>query len=99
MRPILIVSGVLGGGTALVFAAAAVVGTMFPTGTLVAANPWGDQMFVRGGPVMAAPMAPGPVIVDDGTGDWKSDVQLIPDKPLGPGRRDIIVVPNDGGGS
>ena len=34
MRQLLIVSGTLGGGTALVFIAAALVGTMFPTGAV-----------------------------------------------------------------
>jgi len=35
MRRILICTGVLGGGTAITFAAAALVATMFPTGNLV----------------------------------------------------------------
>ena len=47
MRPIVIVSGVLGGGSALVFAAAAVVASMFPNGALVPTQGW------NGGAVMS----------------------------------------------
>lgn len=39
MRRILILTGVLGGGTALTFVAAAIAATMFPSGPLVYAQP------------------------------------------------------------
>ncbi len=49
MRRILICSGVLGVGTALVFAAAALTATLFPNGTLVSSG-WNSGVFVgRGG--------------------------------------------------
>jgi hypothetical protein len=43
MRRILICSGVLGVGTALVFAAAALTATLFPNGTLVSSG-WNGGM-------------------------------------------------------
>ena len=58
MRPILIVSAVLGGGSALVFAAAGLVATLFPNGTLVNVSPWNNGA-AGGGDVVAIP-APGP---------------------------------------
>jgi len=76
MRPILIVSGVLGGGTALVFVAAGLVATLFPSGALVPTNGWGGGM-VRGGPAIRG----GPVIIDDGTGVWQGGAQVIPLAP------------------
>jgi hypothetical protein len=57
MRRILICSGVLGGGTALVFALAALTATLFPHGTLVQ-NQWGGW----GGPVMMDDVRPMPAI-------------------------------------
>ena len=53
MRPIVIVSGVLGGGSALVFAVAALVATLVPSGTLVPSQgAWGGEWQRRaiGGP-------------------------------------------------
>ena len=71
MRPGFVVSGVLGIGTVVVFGAAALVSTLFPNGTTVAAG-WNggmmwtrEQMFVEGG--VAVPV-PAPGIVDDGGG-------------------------------
>jgi hypothetical protein len=64
MRRILICTGVLGGGTALVFALAGLTATLFPQGTLVQANPWrgGVMMDGWGGgfqpPVNAIQVAP-----------------------------------------
>jgi hypothetical protein len=92
MRPILIVTGVLGGGSALVFAVAALVATLFPTGTLVAASPWNGGVFMKGG--VAVPMpAPGivngtdtPIFLPDGS-------QLQPG-----GGKGVIVAPNSGAG-
>jgi hypothetical protein len=47
MRRILVCSGVLGGGTALVFALAAATALLFPQGTLVPAN--SSMMFAKPG--------------------------------------------------
>ncbi len=58
MRRILICSGVLGLGTVLVFAAAALTATLFPSGTLVSSG-WNGPM-VKGGWDVAVP-APAPV--------------------------------------
>jgi hypothetical protein len=76
MRRVLITSGVLGLGTALVFGAAALTATLFPNGATVAANMnsvmmgVGKPMIMQGGfapaPAIAVP-APG-VVVNDGSG-------------------------------
>jgi hypothetical protein len=84
MRPVLIVSGVLGSGTVLVFALAALVSTMFPSGTLVGASWNGGVMggggFVKGGPIVApvqpVPM-PAPGVVQPGI-VIQNDVQVFP---------------------
>ena len=58
MRAGLLVSGVLGAGTALVFAAAALTATMFPNGTVVRTQwngGWGE-CFDCGGWGVPAPM-------------------------------------------
>jgi hypothetical protein len=64
MRRILICSGVLGVGTALVFAAAALTATLFPNGTLVSPG-WNGGMIQRGFdvavPVPAPPFEVAPV--------------------------------------
>ncbi len=92
MRPILIVSGVLGGGSALVFAMAALIATLFPTGTLVAANPWNGGMFVKGG--VAVPMPAPPVMVNGGQVPF-----FAPDGTLiQPAPGDILVTPTAGSG-
>lgn len=51
MRRILVCTGVLGGGTALVFALAAATSMLFPQGTLVPAgwNGGGTMMFAKPG--------------------------------------------------
>jgi hypothetical protein len=59
MRAGLIVSGVLGLGTVLVFGAAALVSLMFPNGTTVSAGWNGGEVFAKDG--MAVP-APAPVV-------------------------------------
>jgi hypothetical protein len=65
MRAGFIVSGVLGIGTVLVFAAAALVSTMFPNGATVAAGWNGNMGWGKGG--MAVPMpVPAPGVVVDG---------------------------------
>jgi len=55
MRRILICTGVLGGGTALVFALAALTATLFPHGTVVQGQwgPWGGRVGPLGGIVPA----------------------------------------------
>ena len=50
MRRILICTGILGGGTALTFAAAALAATLLPGGTIVPSN--NGMMFATGGGVM-----------------------------------------------
>lgn len=57
MRRILVCTGVLGGGTSLVFALAAITAVAFPQGTLVSAqwNGWAKPM--------AAGMELGPLVV------------------------------------
>ena len=69
MRPGLIVTGVLGLGTAVVFAIAALTATLFPNGTIVSAGMNGvimDQRFVVGGgvavPAPAIDIAPNVVV-------------------------------------
>jgi hypothetical protein len=51
MRRILICTGILGGGTALTFAAAALTATMFPDGAVLPANT--NVMFAKPGMVWA----------------------------------------------
>jgi len=65
MRSGLIVTGVLGIGTALVFAAAAVVSLAFPSGTTVAAGWNGGGVWTKD--VVAMPV-PAPVVGDNGGG-------------------------------
>jgi hypothetical protein len=65
MKRILICAGVLGSGTALTFAAAALTATLFPNGPLVPASSWGQEVFAGKGGVMVAPMpVPAPVVID-----------------------------------
>ena len=62
MRAGLVVTGVLGLGTAVVFAFAALTATLFPNGTVVATNPWGNPMMRNwAGGDLAVPM-PAPAI-------------------------------------
>jgi hypothetical protein len=67
MRRILVCTGVLGGGTVLVFALAATTAMLFPQGTLVPAGWNGGVMFGKGMPVpQVMPAIGGQVtIVDD----------------------------------
>ena len=82
MRRVMICTGVLGGGTALTFAAAALAATLLPGGTVV---PSSGSMFVTGGFVKGGPaIAPAPiqqVVVDDGSGAAGAsiDVGLMPE--------------------
>jgi hypothetical protein len=64
MRRILVCTGVLGGGTALVFALAAATALMFPQGTVVSAG-WNSDMRMMGGGVFLGGVQKvgGPVLV------------------------------------
>jgi hypothetical protein len=62
MRRILVCTGVLGGGTALVFALAAMTAIAFPNGTTVNAG-WNGGPMVRGGWNGGLVPAPAPVFV------------------------------------
>jgi hypothetical protein len=64
MRRILVCTGVLGGGTALVFALAATTAVLFPQGTLVPAGWNGNVMLGKGMP-MPQPGFGGQIFVDD----------------------------------
>ena len=78
MQRALIASGVLGLGTALVFGAAAVTATLFPSGATVATNM--NIMWARDDVMMAKPMPPGiampmpaapaPLEITDRGGGW-----------------------------
>lgn len=60
MRRVLICSGILGGGTALVFALAALTATLFPQGTTVRSQwgGWGGPVFEGDMRAVPAPGAP-----------------------------------------
>jgi len=75
MQRALIASGVLGLGTALVFGAAALTATLFPSGATVAGNM--NVMWARDDVMMAKPMPAGPlnvVVTNEGGG-----VQPVPE--------------------
>lgn len=79
MRRILVCTGVLGGGTAIVFALAALTATLFPTGTSVSStwNGFARQMdwvtpevrpaAVFGGPILPASGGVTISVASDGT--------------------------------
>lgn len=81
MRAAVVVSGVLGAGTALVFAAAAVVATVFPSGTLVPSG-WNGGCFDCGGWGKGGIIAPAPMPVP-------LPVNEVPEKGL-------VVIPDNG---
>ncbi len=62
MQRALIVTGVLGAGTAIVFGLAALTATLFPNGTLVAGS-WNGGMFVDKGVMVAPAPMPAPLIL------------------------------------
>ena len=64
MKRILICTSVLGGGTALVFAAAALAATLAPAGQLVPSNWQQGQVFPMGGMVRGVGF--GPLLVGNG---------------------------------
>ena len=85
MRRILICSGVLSVGTALVFAAAALTATLFPNGTLVSTGWNGGGMWDRGWGVavpmpMPGQMAPD-VMWEVGPGEVTVDSEEIVEDP------------------
>jgi hypothetical protein len=73
MRRILICTGILGGGTALTFAVAALAAAILPGGTVVQANPVVmERNFAKPGIdiPMPAPIAPDVIIDDAGGQTW-----------------------------
>ena len=82
MRRVVICSGVLGGGSALVFALAAVTATLFPHGTIVPTNQvgWGGggvwvddvRMMPNAGP-LAIPVAEPFVVLGDDGGEFTDE--------------------------
>lgn len=80
MRSAVIVSGVLGVGTAVVFALAAVASSMFPDGGTVLSgwNGGARDISVVGGPTMIGAPVPQPVFVGRGSGGVSISV---PDSP------------------
>ena len=69
MQRALIVSGVLGLGTAIVFGAAALASTLFPNGGTVNAS-WNGAVFDKGGGfAVPAPMPAGPAVIVNEKGD------------------------------
>jgi hypothetical protein len=85
MRRILICSGVLGVGTALVFAAAALTANLFPNGTLVSSG-WNGGMITRGWDVSMP--VPAPVL--DGAPD--PGFQPLPGDQVGGSLDDVIEI-------
>lgn len=75
MRRILLCTGILGGGTALTFAAAALAATLLPGGTVIpASNMRFGDMTVGGSGVMAQPLKQMPVQIGvDANGGATSD--------------------------
>jgi hypothetical protein len=101
MKRILVCTGILGGGTALVFALAALTAIAFPQGTRVAAgwnganggpwvkDAWGGGVAV---PVPAPAVEVAPFVVERG-----SDGIAIPDPAFEPLPGDIVVPEGDVG--
>jgi hypothetical protein len=79
MRRVLICTGILGGGTALTFAAAALAATLLPGGTVVPAANMIEGKWVNGGVAVPMPAPVPPVVVDDGT---SSGTLEVPSDPL-----------------
>jgi hypothetical protein len=84
MHRSLVVGGVLGLGTAIVFGAAALAATMFPNGGTVNMS-WGGGMMVEKGfavpPGVAPAPMPIPVTIDDGTIVDEKGLIAEPDQP------------------
>jgi hypothetical protein len=74
MRRILICTGILGGGTALTFAAAALAASILPGGTVVSTNPvFVERGFAKPAIPMPAPIDPGVMVQDDAGRVWIGD--------------------------
>ena len=67
MRRVLICTGVLGGGTAVTFAAAALAATMLPGGTIVPSSMFTNSVVAKGGPAIIQSVPVPQIIVDDGS--------------------------------
>ena len=96
----LFVTGILGGGAAIVFAAAAVTAIMFPNGRLIQpgwGGPWMERQVVFGGgpvPMPAPVMIEEPAVADPGfiveeeirdlPADDATDVDGTSEQPLPP---------------
>ncbi|MEW6224856.1 MAG: hypothetical protein AB1627_09515 [Chloroflexota bacterium] len=87
MRSGLVVTGVLGLGTGLVFAAAALAATLFPNGAMVAGgSSWvRDSMLVQPAPVL---VDDAPVRIDDDA--WSGGIALPEQGPALPGPGTIV---------
>jgi hypothetical protein len=70
MRRILICTGILGGGTALTFVAAALAASLLPGGTVLPSSSMFERGFGKGGPAIDFPVPVDPAI--DG-----SDIDVV----------------------
>lgn len=88
MRRLIIVTGILGGGTALTFAAAVTAATLFPNGTMVTNQgawqvndlSWRGGGIVKGGPAILP--APAPAFPAGGAEVQVGDPEVVTDTPL-----------------
>lgn len=82
MRSVVVVSGVLGVGTAVVFALAAMAASMFPDGGTVMSG-WNGSIRNFGGGVVVDGPVPAPVIVNDQVIDAGPTIgpSIVPDSP------------------
>jgi hypothetical protein len=105
MKRILVCTGVLGGGTALVFALAALTAIAFPQGTRVAAGwnggPWVKDVWGGGVavpvPAPAIEVAPAPVEVAPFVIDRGADGVALPDAGFKPLHGELVVPEADSG--
>ena len=89
MRRILICTGILGGGTALTFAAAALAAAILPGGTVVQANPvLMERNFAKPGidMPMPAPIDQDVIFEDAGGQTWEGGA-AFPEDPGAPAQR------------
>ena len=97
MRAAAVVTGVLGAGTAFVFAAAAVVSTLFPSGALVPSGWNGGCMDCGGGwakPGIGIPLPmPAPGIPEKGVVILPSSGAAVDVAPVMPAGTDNDVIP------
>ena len=84
MHKAVVVSGVLGLGTAIVFGAAALAATMFPNGGTVSMGWNGSVMTEKGIAVPPGVVAPAPMpfpVTIDGSGGNEKGIVVGPDQP------------------